>query len=275
MSRSLIFISALLECLAIGSCEADGPGSEVETSDNDIHVASDTSSETPAGPDSDTAFDTGSGEPASDSVADTLSDEPTEDSATDTGSDSQPLVPCQSAIITDIDETLTTSDSEWLKKVVMPSYDPAMRPDANTLMQGYAALGYHIFYLTARGELLSLLDGTSAREATRTWLEDHDFPFENGHLFLSSGLAALDEAAVTYKQGKIEDLMADGWSIAYAYGNALSDIAAFKGAGIPDDRIFLVGKLAGQEDVIPIPTDEAYTEHLAEFLPTVPATDCQ
>jgi phosphatidate phosphatase PAH1 len=166
-------------------------------------------------------------------------------------------------------------DSEWLKQIVNPRHVPAMRPDANALMQGYADAGYHIFYLTARGELLRLLDGTSARQATQSWLQEHDFPFEEDEdLFLASGLAAMDDAAVTYKQGVVEDLMAQGWYIAYAYGNALTDIEAYKGAGIPDDRIFLVGKLAGQQGVNPIPNSQAYTEHLESFLPTVPSPQC-
>ncbi len=54
-------------------------------------------------------------------------------------------------LVTDIDETLTTLDSEFLAQLADPTYVPEMRPDANTLMQGYYALGYRILYVTARG----------------------------------------------------------------------------------------------------------------------------
>jgi phosphatidate phosphatase PAH1 len=175
----------------------------------------------------------------------------------------------RSAVISDIDETLTTSDAEWLTQIVNPSHDPAMRPDADTLMRGYIDRGYRIFYITSRGELLRLLDGTTARDATETWLDDHGFPYRSDNVYMAPGLAALNGAAADYKTGVIEDLLADGFDVAYAYGNADTDIEAYKAAGIPDDDIFLVGQLAGQFGVVPIETPDAYTNHLS-FLDTVP-----
>ena len=41
----------------------------------------------------------------------------------------------QAAVYTDIDETLTTSNEEWAQQLADPSHDPAMRPDADALMQ--------------------------------------------------------------------------------------------------------------------------------------------
>ena len=41
-------------------------------------------------------------------------------------------------VVTDIDETLTTSNAEWLTQLADGSHDPAMRPDADVLMSGYA-----------------------------------------------------------------------------------------------------------------------------------------
>ena len=61
-------------------------------------------------------------------------------------------------MITDIDETLTTSDAEWLMQIIDPSHDPAMRPDANTVMQANDEAGYSVFYVTARGELQPLAE---------------------------------------------------------------------------------------------------------------------
>lgn len=250
--RLFFFVSLAILSLAHG-CASETGNTETESTDTTSISAMDDGSDTPR---------------------DSEPDQTTETTGSEPSSDSTPWVPCQSAVVTDIDETLTTLDSEWLKQIFNSRHDPAMRPDANTLMQGYADAGYHIFYLTARGELLRLLDGTSARQATKTWLKKHEFPFEDDDLFLASGLAAIDEEAATYKQAVVEDLMDQGWYIAYAYGNALTDIEAYKAAGIPDDRIFLVGKLAGQQGVSPIPTSEAYTEHLESFLPTVPSPQC-
>jgi phosphatidate phosphatase PAH1 len=59
----------------------------------------------------------------------------------------------------------------------------------------------------------------------------------------------------------------------FAYGNADTDIEAYQNVGIPDDRIFLVGKLAGQMGVEPIPTSEAYGAHLPIAEQYVPCAD--
>ena len=58
--------------------------------------------------------------------------------------------PCLShrAVVTDIDETLTTSDDEWLSQMGDAEHDPAMRPAANELIQAYADAGYEIVYIT-------------------------------------------------------------------------------------------------------------------------------
>lgn len=173
------------------------------------------------------------------------------------------------AIVTDIDETLTTDDAEWIHQIIDADYDPAMRPDADTLMNGYYDLGYRVYYVTARGEELSLLDGTPAREATEAWLEAHGFPYRSEDVFLAEGLGETGDGAVDYKAGVLTELAAAGVSLVWAYGNADSDIEAYQRFGLADDHIFLVGDLAGEYGVQPIPTEDAYTNHLADFLPTV------
>ena len=173
------------------------------------------------------------------------------------------------AIVTDIDETLTTDDTEWIHQILDSDYDPAMRPDADTLMNGYFERGYRVFYVTARGEDLSLLDGTGAREATEAWLDSHGFPYRSEDVFLADGLGATGTDAVDYKSGVLTDRAAAGYTTAWAYGNAETDIQAYQAFGLADDHIFLVGDLAGTLGVEPIPTADAYTNHLADFLPSV------
>lgn len=174
------------------------------------------------------------------------------------------------AIATDIDETLTTDDLEWIHQIADPDHDPEMRPDANTLMQGWYNRGYRVVYITARGEDLSLVDGTSSRDATDAWLDAHSFPFSDGDVYLADGLGAFGDDAVDYKAGVLADLAADGLSVRYAYGNADTDIEAFQAAGIADDHIFLVGALAGTMGVEGIPDEDAYTAHIADFLADQP-----
>jgi len=178
------------------------------------------------------------------------------------------------AVATDIDETLTTSDYEWVQQLIQPTHDCAMRPDANTLMQDYDAKGYVVAYITARGQSLSLSDGRSAAEATRDWLDAHDFPVQDGMVFLAEGMGALGDDAIAYKAGVMADLQADGVVFDYAYGNADTDILAFQEAGVPDAQIFLVGDLAGTMGVTGISNDDAYTAHIAAHMAGVPDVSC-
>jgi len=185
-----------------------------------------------------------------------------------------PCVPPDS-IVTDIDETLTTDDFEWVTQLIDPEHDPEMRPDANALMRGYDELGYTVYYITARGEAMELPDGRTAREATRAWLEDHGFPVRDGTLFLAPGNGALGDTAVEYKSSTIEDLELAGWPVHYAYGNSDTDIEAFQQAGIPDDRIFAVGEDCDELDGNDVPDDEAFVVHMQEHLPTVVEAECE
>lgn len=194
------------------------------------------------------------------------------DAGDDTG-DTLPACDTVDALVTDIDATLTTSDGEWLTQILDDSHDPAMRPDANTLMQGYAAKGYAIFYVTARGVDTPMMGGQDPQAVTESWLLDHGFPFEPGRAFLASGWGAWGADAQDYKVAVIEDLEAQGYVFDYGYGNADTDIGAFRGAGMPDDELFLVGDLAGQMGVTGIPNEEAYTSHLA-WLDQVPDAPC-
>jgi len=184
--------------------------------------------------------------------------------------------PCEPrrVIVTDIDETLTTGDGEWILQIVNPAHDPAMRPDADTLMSSYLDRGYRVVYITARGDEIELTDGTSAFDATRDWLVKHGFPYAEEDLFLFPGLMGEDEETVAYKAGVVEQLVEEGWTVDYAYGNADTDVEAFLRAGVPNERVFLVGRLAGTLEVEPITDDDAFTNHIEEHLPTVNDAAC-
>ena len=192
-----------------------------------------------------------------------------DDEVVDTALDSGSGVECaatSAAIVTDIDETLTTDDLEWVKQILDPDHDPEARPDADTLMNGWADRGYTVVYVTARGEDAALVDGTSARDATVAWLAAHDFPYTDANVYLADGIGAFGEDAVDYKAGVLDGLTAAGTDVVWAYGNAETDIEAFQAGGVPDDHIFLVGDLAGTMGVEPITNEDAYTNHVADFL---------
>ncbi len=176
------------------------------------------------------------------------------------------------AVISDIDETLTTSDNEFLMQVMDAEYVPASRPGSVELMQGFYERGYLILYLTARYETLELLDGSSAREATESWLLDEGYPVDpdRTRVVLAADSNSGDET-IAYKRGALEDLMAEGWDFEYAFGNADTDIAAYAEAGIPLDVTYIIGDHAGEEGTVAV-AGEGWTDTIATLLDPVGRT---
>jgi len=197
------------------------------------------------------------------------------DSPGDTDSDSDTQAsPCTShmAVVTDIDGTLTQSDSEWTNQILNPgAAEPQMRPMASDAFQAFHDLGYTVVYLTARGVDVRIGDGRTATEATTDWLLDQGFPTVDGNLHLAPGGGAHGDAAEHYKAAILADLQADGLELAYGYGDKATDILAFKSAGIPDPHIFHVGETQTEHGVDVLPDGQAYGQHLLDYLPGVPS----
>jgi hypothetical protein len=191
----------------------------------------------------------------------------TDESSTETGTAS-----CYDglhAIVTDIDETLTTADNEFLMQLIDSTYDPMERAEASELISDYHARGYTIVYLTARSVGQISADNIPASELTEDWLVAHGFPMdENTQLVLAPGFVAGDEAAA-YKGQALVDLQAEGFVFDYAYGNAASDIGGYEIANIPKDVTFIIGVEAGNEGTVPI-AEEDWVTHRASHMPMVP-----
>lgn len=168
------------------------------------------------------------------------------------------------AIVTDIDETLTTSDAEFVKQVVIEGYVPEAREGSVELVNAYYSRGYQILYLTARPETQMLLSGETAREATEKWLVDLGFPMNPRwtRVILAADSLPGDEETVAYKRESVEMLTSEGWSFEYAYGNATTDIEAYLEAGIPAERVFIIGEHAGEQGTVAI-SGEGWIEHMA------------
>lgn len=175
------------------------------------------------------------------------------------------------AVVTDIDETLTIADEEFLPKQIQDgTYDPVEREGAHELFQRYAGAGFFILYLTARPETLIIEStGETAREITARWLDEHDFPRARSELVLAPEVVAGDTARA-YKADALVMSESDGYEFMFAYGNADSDIAAYADADIAKDHTYIVGDLAGAEDTVPIES-EGYTRHIEHHGPQIPA----
>jgi hypothetical protein len=178
----------------------------------------------------------------------------------------------QPAIVTDIDETLTISDAEFIMQIADGTYDPVEREGAQELITAYADLGYRIMYLTARSEDIVLLGtGETAREATERWLLEHDFPTDPATtLVVLSPMFVFEDSAAEFKAGALMEQQAAGWRFDYAYGNATSDIDAYANAGIDLATTFIIGEHAGEGGTVAV-AGEGWVEHTAAHIPTVPA----
>jgi hypothetical protein len=160
-------------------------------------------------------------------------------------------------IVTDIDGTLTTDDSQIIMQVADDAYDPMMVGAANTMLQAWAAKGYPIVYLTARAHIYDA--------ETRAWLDAHDFP--KGPVITSNGTTAANDA---YKTIWLHRLVDDfGWTPYAVYGNADTDITAYANLTVPLDKTFIVGPLGGTRGTTAIPNLD-FTAHISAFVNAQP-----
>lgn len=174
-------------------------------------------------------------------------------------------------VVTDIDETLTTSDAEFVQQLLDPDYDPAMRAGGPELMQGYAERGFAIHYLTARARTLVVGEDTSCEQATVDWLVGHGFPWGEGRAWLSLADELVSgEDTSAYKAAAIGDRQDQGYTYAYAYGNAPTDIEAYAQAKIAPAETFIIGPHAGEQGTRAIEAED-WVQHAADQLPLVPS----
>jgi hypothetical protein len=149
------------------------------------------------------------------------------------------LPPGTRVVLTDIDGTLTASDSELFMQVLDGTHTPVAYAGAVDLTVAHEAGGYVIVYLTGRPYWLT--------QRTRDWTSDLGFAPGPLHVADSNEEALPGESGVgAYKLAWIEGLLAQGYSIDFAYGNASTDIFAYLGAGIDAERVWIIGTHAGE-----------------------------
>ncbi len=167
------------------------------------------------------------------------------------------LPPGSKVVITDIDGTLTIDDNQLIDQIPDATYVPIAMGSAVELMKAWDAKNYSIIYLTARPHVL--------RVESRGWLRDAGFP--NGALLT----AIQTEEASAYKTAWLRRMVTQfGWVPVAAYGNADTDITAYNNVGIPKDRTFIVGPLAGSNGTQPIQGMD-FGAHIAGYVAAQPA----
>jgi len=146
-------------------------------------------------------------------------------------------------VVTDIDATLTVSDGELGRDLTMAAlqrqYDEKIHPGAVDLTLAHAGRGHVVVYLTGRPYVLE--------SRTRGFLRRG--AFASGPLVLTDELmAALPTAdgVGNFKRRRLQALLAAGFVIDAAYGNAGTDVSAFLDAGLPATSVFIIGKHGGE-----------------------------
>ena len=166
------------------------------------------------------------------------------------------------AIVSDIDATLTTNDSEVFRQILDGTYVPETYPNAVELTKAHEARGYLVFYMTGRPYWLS--------NQTRGYLAGRGFSVGPLRVADSNTDILPTEGSVgTYKLANLQALMTAGLEIEFAYGNATTDIYAYLGAGIPADRVWIIGSHAGEQGTHPVMGDWAGRVAEVNALPAV------
>ncbi len=171
------------------------------------------------------------------------------------------VVPPASAVaIFDIDGTLTTGDGELTRELAAASagerYDPKIRAGAAAVVRARAAAGALPRNITPPPDRLA--------PRTRAWLTARDLPA--GPLFLQSSVkgSVSKDRTKKYKEHLVTRLLGKGLVVIAAYGNAVTDIDAYIGAGLDPSRVFIVGPYRGEQGTQPI---ESYPAHLKALVP--------
>jgi hypothetical protein len=142
-------------------------------------------------------------------------------------------------VVTDIDGTLTASDSELFREILDGSHVPVAYPGAVDLAAAHDTRGEIVLYVTGRPDALT--------GRTRAWLRDLGFPPGPVRVTDSTSESLPTEGGVgTFKQAVVGGLARD-YVIDAAYGNAGTDIFAYLGAGLAASTVWIIGAHAGEQ----------------------------
>lgn len=166
-----------------------------------------------------------------------------------------------SLLVTDIDGTLTISDSELFQDIFTDLFQPLLggtyvpepRADALATMELRADQGYALVYLTGRPYWLI--------DITKGWLTDLAFPAGTVHVIDGTAAAPNNGAVGEFKRLYLQDLASMGFILQGAYGNATTDIYPYGLAPIDPNRTWIAGTHGGEEGTVAIGED--YTAHYA------------
>ena len=166
-------------------------------------------------------------------------------------------------VVFDIDGTLTTKDAEIFQDAIADFFEPIYSGDvvpesregAVEITALRAQQNYPLVYLTGRPYALTRI--------TREWLNTQGFAPGNLHVTDESEQVLPTEKGVgVFKRDYLKSLIARGFILEAAYGNAETDIFAYSAAKVSPRRTFIAGPHGGKEKTQPL--GEGYDTHLPE-----------
>lgn len=157
-------------------------------------------------------------------------------------------------VVFDIDGTLTADE-----------LSTTTQPGALAAVETYVDKGYAVVYVTARWDAVQ-------RGSTESWLADNGFP--DLPLYMAPSLLIDDQSKEDYKTETLADIEAGLPEVIYAYGDSVSDFAAYANAGVPQSQVFALRRSSAstcQSGTYAACLD-GYTAHLSyiEALPDAP-----
>ncbi|MDN3578137.1 hypothetical protein QWZ03_15325 [Chitinimonas viridis] len=172
--------------------------------------------------------------------------------------------PGRDAVLFDVDGTLTLSDFEAYADYAGLAMAEAYAQSPQTV-QAYRQKGYQIIYLTARPYWVT--------PKARSWFASHGLL--DGHYrsnVYSSG--PIPPNTEQHKADYVRYLRETvGLNIVRAYGNALTDIAAYASAGLPKAETWIIGPHAGKEQTRAVGKD--YQAHHRTVVAATPLAACK
>lgn len=168
--------------------------------------------------------------------------------------------------IFDIDGTLTYSDGEMRYETIRrliwdPEYVARTREGALEAVEFWKNQGAEIIYLTGRHYIFA--------SKTREWLMERGFP--SGTLWLTQATRdawPTKKGVGRFKADRLSLIRELPLNVAAAYGNSRVDIFAYLLVGIPQDRIYMLGRHGGEERTIGV--GESFLEHLRDLMSKMP-----
>jgi len=139
-------------------------------------------------------------------------------------------------VVTDVDGTMTTSDTELWQELLDGDDVPEAYPSAQALTRAHVERGHVVIYLTGRPYWLLGI--------TRGWLDGQGFAPGPVHVTDSNAdILPTDGSVGAFKAAWLADLAAQGYVVDLAYGNATTDIFAYEAR---DLEAWIIGDHAGE-----------------------------